>query len=143
MSATITPYLFLSGRCEEALQFYKQALGAEIGMVMRFSESPDPTPPGMLPPNFENKVMHSEFTVKGVRLMGSDGCEVGSKPHGFKLAMTVDTEAEARKTFDALAAGGQVEMPLTPTFWSPCYGMVTDKFGIEWMVMVPGQGPPK
>lgn len=137
-STTITPYLFFGGRCEEALAFYRQALGAEVEMLMRYRESPEPPPPGMLQAGFENKVMHASFHVRGVRLMASDGCDDRSKFDGFRLALTVPTEAEARRAFDALAAGGSIQMPLTPTFWSPCYGMVTDRFGIGWMVMVPG-----
>lgn len=138
-TTAITPYLFFGGRCEEALQFYRQALGAEVEMMMRFNESPDPTPPGMLQPGFEKKIMHSSFRVKGIPLMASDGCDDQSKFEGFSLALTVPSEAEAHKTFDALAAGGNVRMPLCKTFWSPCYGMVTDKFNVSWMVMVLAQ----
>ena len=120
MSATtIAPYLFFAGRCEEALDFYRTKLGAEVEMLMRFRDSPEPPPPGMLRPGFENKVMHAKFD-------------------GFRLALTVPTEADARKAFDALADGGSVQMPLTTTFWSPCYGMVTDRFNVGWMVMVAG-----
>jgi PhnB protein len=138
MSLTaITPYLFFAGRCEEALNFYRDHLGAEIGMIMRFNESPDPTPPGMLQPGFENKVMHSSFQVGGAAVMASDGCDDKSKFDGFRLALTVSTEAEAHKAFKALSNGGNVQMPLTKTFWSPCYGMVTDRFNVGWMVMVP------
>jgi PhnB protein len=137
----LTPYLFFSGRCEEALEFYRQALGAQVEMVMRFNESPDPTPPGMLQVGFENKVMHSSFTVNGIRLMASDGCDDKSTLHGFQLALNVDTEATAHKMFNALAEGGNVQMPLTKTFWSPCFGMVADKFNVVWMVMVPGDNP--
>ncbi|MFO0930065.1 MAG: VOC family protein, partial [Gemmataceae bacterium] len=132
------PYLFFGGRCEEALAFYRQALGAEVDMLMRFNESPDAPPPGMLQAGFETKIMHASFRVRGVLLMASDGCDDQSKFNGFRLALTVPTEAEARRAFDALADGGNAEMPLTPTFWSPCYGMVTDRFGLGWMVMVPG-----
>ncbi len=139
MSKTeITPYLFFSGRCEEALNFYHEKLGAQIEMTMRFNESPDPTPPGMLPPGFENKIMHASFTIDGARIMVSDGCFLNSTFDGFRLALTVATEAEAHKAFNALADGGTVQMPLTKTFWSPCYGMLTDKFNVGWMVMVPG-----
>jgi len=139
MSTTaITPYLFYSGRCEEALNFYHEKLGAQIEMTMRFNESPDPTPPGMLESGFENKIMHSSFTIGGARLMASDGCDSQSNFDGFRLALTVATEAEAHQAFNALADGGTVQMPLTKTFWSPCYGMVTDKFNVGWMVMVPG-----
>ena len=134
----ITPYLMFGGRCDEALAFYRDALGAEIEMLMRFDESPHPTPPGMLQPGFEKKVMHASFHVHGVRLMASDGCNDQSKFDGFRLNLQVLTEADARQAFDALAAGGTIQMPLAKTFWSPCYGMVTDKFGLGWMVMVPG-----
>ena len=136
---TITPYLDFSGRCEEALEFYRKALGAEVEMVMRFSESPHPTPPGMLQAGFENKIMHSSFRVRGVALMATDGCDDKSKFDGIRLALAVPTEADARRAFDALADGGSVQMPITKTFWSPCFGMVTDRFGLGWMVTVPGQ----
>ncbi len=138
-TTAITPYLFFGGRCDEALAFYQQALGAEVEMLMRFSESPEPTPPGVLQPGFENKVMHASFRVRGVPLMASDGCDDKSKFDGLRLALSVPTGADARKAFDALADGGSVQMPLTKTFWSPCYGMVTDRFGLGWMVMVPGE----
>ncbi len=136
--ATVQPYLFFCGRCDEALEFYTKALHAKVGMVMRFNESPDPAPPGMLPPGFETKVMHCEFQVGGMTLMASDGCQEQSHFDGFRLALSVPTEAEAERAFNALAEGGKVDMPLAKTFWSPQYGMVTDRFGVEWMVMVPG-----
>lgn len=135
---TITPYLFFGGRCEEALAFYRDALGAEIDMLMRYDESPEPAPPGMLPPGYDKKVMHASFRIRGVPLMASDGCGAEGKFHAMKLALTVPTEADARGAFDALANGGSVEMPLTPTFWSPCFGMLTDRFGLDWMILVPG-----
>ncbi len=135
-SSSLAPYLFFSGRCEEALEFYKQAIGAQIGMVMRFSESPDAVPEGMLQPGFENKIMHSDFTVGSMKVMASDGCDDKSKFEGFRMALTIATESDAHRVFDALAVGGSVDMPLGPTFWSPCYGMVTDKFHVGWMVMV-------
>ena len=135
---TITPYLNFGGRCEEALEFYRKALGAEVEMLMRFDESPDPTPPGMLQAGFEKKVMHATFRVRGLPLMASDGCDDKSKFDGMRLALAVPKEADARRAFDALADGGSVEMPATKTFWSPCFGMVTDRFGLGWMVTVPG-----
>lgn len=138
-STTITPYLFFSGRCEEALNFYREALGAQIDMLMRFSDSPDPVPAGMLQAGFENKVMHAAFRVGDIQLMASDGCDDKSTFDGFRLALAVPTEAEAHTAFNALAEGGSVQMPLAPTFWSPCYGMVTDQFNVGWMVMVPGE----
>lgn len=137
MSATITPYLFYSGRCEEALNFYQKELGATVEMVMKFNQSPDPVPAGMLQAGFEDKIMHASLTLGGARFMASDSCDDKSKFDGFRLALSVANEAEAHKMFDALAKGGQVQMPLCKTFWSPCYGMVTDKFNVGWMVMVP------
>ncbi len=134
---SITPYLHFGGRCEEALDFYRKALGAEVDMLMRFNESPDPTPPGMLQPGFEKKIMHASFRIRGIPLMGSDGCNDQSKFDGFRLSLAVANEAEAKKTFDALADGGSVQMPIGKTFWSPCFGMLTDKFGLGWMVTVP------
>lgn len=137
--ATIQPYLFFGGRCEEALEFYQSALQAQVGMILRFNESPEPTPPGMLAPGFEKKVMHCEFKVGSLTVYASDGCDDKSRFDGFRLALTVPTEAVADLAFNALAEGGRVDMPLVKTFWSPRYGMVTDKFGVGWMVMVPGQ----
>ena len=137
-SPLIQPYLMFGGRCEEALEFYRTALGAQVDMLMRFSESPDPTPPGMLPPGFENKVMHASFRIAGNVLMASDGCEVGAQFKGFSLSIAVATEAEADRYFSALSDGGQVQMPLTKTFWSPRFGMLTDRFGIAWMINVIG-----
>lgn len=134
----IQPYLMFGGRCEEALEFYRSALGAQVDMLMRFSESPDPTPPGMLPPGFENKVMHASFRIGDNILMASDGCEEGSQFNGFSLSISVATEAEADRFFNALSEGGQVQMPLAKTFWSPRFGMLTDRFGIAWMINVVG-----
>ncbi len=135
----VQPYLMFGGRCEEALAFYRTAIGAQIDMVMKFSESPDPVPPGMLQPGFEHKVMHSSFHVGSTTVMASDGCHEGIKFEGFSLSLTVSTIPEADKAFSALADGGKVTMPLTKTFWSPRFGMLVDRFGIAWMVMVPGQ----
>ena len=134
---TITPYLDFSGRCEEALAFYRETLGAEVEMVMRYDESPTPPPPGMLQAGFEKKIMHASFRVRGVPLMAADGRDDKSKFDGLWLALAVLTEEDAHQAFDALADGGSVQMPLTKTFWSPCFGMVTDRFGLGWMVMVP------
>ena len=139
--ASLQPYLFFSGRCDEALEFYKQAIGAKLTMLMRFNESPDQVPEGMLQTGFENKVMHASFTVGKMTIMASDGCDDKSIFSGFRLALTVATEASAELTFMRLAEGGKIDMPLTKTFWSPRYGMVTDKFGVAWMVMVPSPQP--
>ncbi|WP_323815208.1 YciI family protein [Cellvibrio sp. NN19] len=135
-------YLFFSGRCEEALRFYQQHLSAQVNFMMRFSESPEPMPEGMLQSGFENKIMHSEFSLGNVRVMASDGCNDAEKFSGFRLALTIADEAEAHRIFNALASnGGKVDMPLTKTFWSPLYGQATDQFGIGWMVMLPGEEP--
>jgi PhnB protein len=135
--AVVQPYLFYGGRCDEALAFYKQALGARVGMVLRFNECPDPVPEGMLAPGFEKKIMHSEFTVGNMTIMASDGCGKEAPFAAFSLALTVQTVEAADRIFNALAEGGKVDMPLTKTFWSPRYGQVTDKFGVRWMVMLP------
>jgi uncharacterized glyoxalase superfamily protein PhnB len=138
-AATVQPYLFFSGRCEEALAFYEKALGATVEMKLRFNESPDSVPDGMLQAGFENKIMHASFRIGTMTVMASDGCDDKSKFDGFRLALSVPDEATAASAFNALAEGGKVDMPLARTFWSPCYGMVTDKFAMGWMVMVPGQ----
>lgn len=133
----IEPYLFFNGRCDEALEFYKSALGAEVQMVMRFKESPDPPPPGMLPPGFEEKIMHASFRVGSTMIMASDGCsKEAPRFEGFSLSLAVATEAEADRYFNALANGGKVQMPLVKTFWSARFGMLEDRFGIRWMVNV-------
>jgi PhnB protein len=137
MKATLVqPYLFFGGRCEEALAFYGTALGAQVDFQMRYKESPEPMPAGRLPAGFENKVMHATFRIGGATLMASDGCEEGAHFEGFSLSLALPTEAEVNRAFAALADGGQVVMPLTKTFWSPRFGMVTDRFGVGWMVTV-------
>jgi len=132
----IEPYLFFNGRCEEAIEFYKKALGAEVLMLMRYKESPEAPPPGMVPPNWGEKVMHATLRTGNANLMVSDGCSEGTNFQGFSLALALANEAEARRAFDALSQGGQVRMALTKTFWSPCFGMVADRFGVGWMVTV-------
>ncbi|MBW8845132.1 MAG: VOC family protein [Burkholderiales bacterium] len=133
----IDPYLFFNGRCEEAIGFYQQALGAEVQMMMRNSDSPEPPPPGMLPPGSEAKIMHASLLIGGALVMMSDGmCDGNTAFKGFSLSLDCPDEAAARKAFDALAAGGQVGMPLGKTFWAPLFGMVNDRFGVGWMVGV-------
>jgi PhnB protein len=136
MSATITPYVFFGGRCEEAIAFYREALGAEVEILMHHKDSPDPAPPGMLQAGFENKVMHATLRIAGATLMCSDGCDDKAKGQGFRLSLAFTKEADAQRAFTALSAGGEVGMPITKTFWSPCFGMVTDRFGMGWMVTV-------
>ncbi|TWT75122.1 VOC family protein [Allorhodopirellula solitaria] len=135
-NSLIEPYLFFGGRCEEALNFYQQAIGAEIEMVMRFCESPEPPPPGTIPEGFENKVMHASLRIGQSRVMASDGCGEVAGFQGFSLSVTVESEAEAEQVFQALADRGEVTMPLAKTFWSPCFGMLTDRFGVSWIVTI-------
>lgn len=131
----IQPYLLFDGRCEEAIEFYRQATGAEVVMKMHYRDSPDPMPPGTAP-GYENKVMHANLSIGESTVLMADDCMGHPNFQGFSLAMTVDTPAEAEKRFAALAVGGQVMMPLTKTFWSPSFGMLADRFGVHWMVMV-------
>ena len=134
----VQPYLFFDGRCEEALEFYKSVLGIKLEMLMRMKDSPEPPQPGMCPPGSEDKVMHASFRVGDTLVMASDGMAKG-KPEfkGFSLSLDAATEAEADRLFAALGKGGQVQMPLAKTFFSPRFGMVADRFGVSWMVIVP------
>jgi len=133
----IQPYVFFDGRCEEAIEFYKHALGAKVEMLMRFKESPEPPQPGMCPPGSENKVMHACFRIGETAVMASDGrCQGKPSFQGFSLSLTVKNEAEADRLFAALGDGGQVQMPLSKTFFSPRFGMVADPFGVSWMIIV-------
>lgn len=133
----LQPYVFFEGRCEEALNFYKKALGAEVKMMMRFKDAPDPA---MCPPNMGEKIMHGEARIGNSSLMASDGhCQQSATFTGFSLSLTPDTEAEATKYFNALSDGGKVQMPLSKTFFAKSFGMVADKFGVSWMIYVPAQ----
>ena len=134
----VQPYLYFDGRCEEALDFYRATLGAEVTFLMRMKDSPEAHPPGMLPPGAENKVMHCNFTIGQTQIMASDGM-CGGKPafQGVSLSITPATDAEAQRLFKALGEGGQVQMPLTETFFASSFGMVADRFGVSWMVNVP------
>jgi PhnB protein len=136
----VEPYLFFEGRCEEAVEFYRRALGAKVEMIMRYREAPDPCPEGMLPPGSENKVMHACLTIGETKVMASDGrCQGKSSFQGFGLSLTVANEVEADRVFTVLADGGEVQMPLGKTFFSPRFGMVADRFGVCWMVIVPAE----
>lgn len=133
----VQPYLFFEGRTEEALEFYRNALGAEVTMLMRFSENPDSPPPGMVPPGSENKIMHASFAIGGAEVMASDGrCAGNPSFGGVSLSLAVPDVETADRFFAALAEGGQVQMPLGKTFWSPRFGVVADRFGVSWMVGV-------
>ena len=140
-NGVVQPYLFFNGICEQAVDFYRKALGAEVEMMMRFKESPEPPEPGMVPPGYENKIMHTSFRIGQTTIMASDGCG-GEKANfqGFSLSLAVPSEAEADRAFAALADGGQVRKPLTKTFWSPRFGMLEDRFGVGWMISVTPAG---
>jgi PhnB protein len=130
----VQPYLMFDGRCDEALEFYKKAIGAKVGTLMRWKDSPDPS---MCNPSNADKVMHAQFDVGDTTVLASDGRCTG-KPsfQGFALAVSTPTEADANRMFSVLADGGQVQMPLGKTFFSPRFGMVAAKFGVGWMILV-------
>lgn len=135
----VQPYLVFDGRCEEALEFYKKAIGAKVDSLLRMMDSPEPAPPGTLPPGSENKVMHATFHVGATTIMASDGYAKGNpRFEGFSLSISVATEADADRLFNALVEGGQVKMALAKTFFSKKFGMLADKFGVGWMVIVSG-----
>ncbi len=135
----IQAYLMFNGHAEEAVEFYRRALGAELEMLMRFKEAPDPPPPGTIPADWGDKVMHASITVGDQRIMFSDGCSTegaAQRYEGFSLAVSVADIPAADRVFAALADGGTVTMPQGATFWSPRFGMLTDRYGVAWMVMV-------
>ena len=133
----IHPYLFFNGRAEEALDFYKRAVGAEVTELMRFKDGPETSPPGMVPKSWSDKVMHAIVRIGDTQLMASDGCsEEQLTFRGFSLSLAVTSETEADRCFIALADKGKVDMPLSKTFWSTRFGMVTDRFGVAWMICV-------
>ncbi|MCC2663206.1 MAG: hypothetical protein K0S35_1128 [Geminicoccaceae bacterium] len=130
----VQPYLFFDGRCEEAVEFYKGALGAEVTMLMRFKDNPEPQ---ANPTGAEDKVMHTSFRIGDTTVMASDGrCQGRPSFQGFALSLTAPNDAEAERLFAALAEGGQVQMPLAKTFFSSRFGMVADRFGVPWMIVV-------
>ena len=134
----VQPYLFFDGRCEEAIEFYRRALGAQVGMMMRFKDSPEPCSEGMIPPGSENKVMHASLQIGGTTVMASDGHAKGAPSfQGFSLSLDATDDAEAKRLFDALSEGGKVQMPLDKTFFASSFGMVADRFGVSWMVIRP------
>jgi PhnB protein len=139
----VEPYLFFNGRCEEAIAFYKQALGAEVTMQMRMNEAPEAPPPGAIPAGFENKIMHANLRIGSTMLMVSDGnSNMQPSFKGFSLSVGVANAADAERTFAALLkGGGKVTMPLGKTFWSPAFGMLEDQFGVGWMVIAEAPAP--
>lgn len=138
MKPIVEPYLFFAGKCEAALEYYRQHLGAEIGMIMRYNQNPEP-PQCPLPAGWDDKIMHASFMIGASRLMGSDGMKDQMPADGHCMSLTMPDEVEAKRVFAALSDGGEAFMPIGKTFWSPCFGMVTDRFGIHWMVTVPEQ----
>ena len=133
----VQPYLFFEGRCEEAADFYRKALGAEVTALMRFRDSPEPPQPGMVPPGGEDKVMHMNIRIGDTTFMASDGrCTGQPNFQGFSLSVSAPDDAAAERIFAALADGGQVQMPLSQTFFASRFGMVADRFGLGWMVIV-------
>ena len=131
----VQAYLTFAGRCEEALEFYKEAAGAEVTTLMRWSDSPDPEMKA--PPGRENKIMHAAFKIGDTTLMADDGMGTQQKAEfkGVTLALSAASDADTKRLFDALGGGGSVQMPLTKTFWTSSFGMLTDRFGVPWMVM--------
>jgi PhnB protein len=130
----VQPYLNFDGRCEEALEFYKRALGAEVTALMRCKDAPDP---GMIKPGLEDKVLHSSFRVGDSTVMASDGhCQGKPEFRGVSLTLIVPEEADAKRIFAALSDGGEVRMELAKTFFSPQFGMLADRFGVPWMIIV-------
>jgi PhnB protein len=138
----VQPYLSFDGRCEEALEFYKKAVGAQVDMLMRMKDSPEPPPKGTMPAGTENKIMHATFRIGDSTLMASDGyCKGQPSFQGISLSIIAENPGEAERKFKALSEGGTVNMPLTKTFFSPSFGMLADRFGVSWMVYVPGPQP--
>jgi len=133
----VEPYLSFEGRCEEAIEFYKKALGAEVDMLMRMKDNPEQKPGCQPPPGAENKVMHSSLRIGDSRIMATDGqCTGKSDFKGITLSVSVANDAQAQRAFNALADGGKVHMPLSKTFFSSSFGIVADRFGVSWMVLV-------
>ena len=129
----VQPYLFFDGRCDEALEFYKKALGAQVEMLMRWKDSPDQS---MCTPANANKVMHSSLRIGETAVMASDGRNTGQPNfQGFALSLDAKTDTEAQTLFKALSGGGEVAMPMGPTFFATSFGMVRDRFGVHWMVI--------
>jgi PhnB protein len=133
----VEPYLFFEGRCEEALEFYRKAVGAKVDALIRYKDSPEPPPPGTPAPPAD-KVMHALVRIGDATIMASDGnCSGASRFQGFSLTLNAKDDAEAKRLFAALSEDGKVSMPLSPTFFASSFGMLTDRFGIGWMVMAP------
>ncbi|HEY7386595.1 MAG TPA: VOC family protein [Beijerinckiaceae bacterium] len=139
-AASVQPYLFFRGRCEEAIAYYKTALGAEVEMMMRFSDNPDKPGRDKVPAELDDRIMHASVRIAGAGILMSDGMKSG--PLDFQcmsLALSIPSEAECERLYNALAADGTVQMPIGPTFFAKRFGAVADKFGVSWMIMVPAE----
>lgn len=137
----VQPYLFFNGHCEEAIEFYRNTVGAEVTMLVRFKDSPEPHQPGAIPPGAEDKIMHASLRIGDTTILASDGrCMGQTNFQGFALSLTPSDKAEAERLFTRVGEGGKVQMPLAKTFYSPCFGMVTDRFGLLWMIYVARSG---
>lgn len=137
----VEPYLSFEGRCDEAIEFYKSALGAKVEMLMRFKDMPESPQSGKSPPEMLDKVLHSSLRIGDSVVMATDGGKCSEKKGHFAgttLSLTVPDDAEARRRFSALAENGTVTMPLGKTFFSSLFGTVTDRFGVPWIVIVQG-----
>lgn len=138
----VQTYLFFEGRCEEALDFYRDTLGAEIGPIMRFRDNPDDPEKTMFPPGAGDNVMHATMTIGETTIMASDGrCSGTANFAGMSLTLVMPEVESAERLYRALAVTGQVRMPLRETFFSPAFGSVTDKFGLNWMIYTAGPQP--
>lgn len=134
----VIPYVFFDGRCQEALDFYKKAIGIQPGMMMRYGDSPEPSPEGMTIP--KDNIMHAEFKLGDTTIFCSDGMSQGTpKFDGFSLAIAADDKSDCEKKFKALSDGGEVVQPLIETFFAHSFGMLKDKFGVNWMLIVSKQ----
>ena len=130
----VQAYLFFDGRCEEAVEFYRTALGADHVRLTRYKDSPDQS---MVAPGTEEKIMHGELRIGDTTVLVADGrCGGDPKFDGFSMAIRANDDAHAARCFNGLAQGGTVQMPLTKTFFASSFGMVADRFGVNWMVIV-------
>jgi PhnB protein len=137
-AGSVQPYLFFRGRCEEAIDYYKKTVGAEVEMMMRFRDNPDKPGRDKVPAELDDRIMHASLRIAGAGILMSDGMKSG--PLDFQcmsLALSVASEAECERIYNALAADGTVQMPIGPTFFARLFGAVADKFGVSWMIMVP------
>lgn len=140
--AVIQPYLFFRGRCDEAIKFYEKALGAKVGMKMRFKDNPDKPPESVVPASMDDRIMHASVDIAGAPVMMSDGMKDGGPAFGsMSLSLNVTDPADVDRYFNALADGGEIEMPLGKTFFAERFGGVKDKFGVSWMIICEAKRP--